>query len=69
VLRLARPVFQQRRKTLRHGVANATDGDTSLALRILEQVSIDPQRRPGTLALDEWDRLARAVAELSGDRG
>jgi 16S rRNA A1518/A1519 N6-dimethyltransferase RsmA/KsgA/DIM1 with predicted DNA glycosylase/AP lyase activity len=61
-------VFQQRRKTLRHGVANAAGGDTALAGRILERASIDPQRRPGTLALDEWDRLARAVAELSGDR-
>jgi 16S rRNA (adenine1518-N6/adenine1519-N6)-dimethyltransferase len=66
VLRLARLVFQQRRKTLRHGLAHALGGDAVAAAGLLQRVSIDATRRPGTLALDEWDRLARAVAELRG---
>jgi 16S rRNA (adenine1518-N6/adenine1519-N6)-dimethyltransferase len=67
VLRLARRVFQQRRKTLRHGVTHALGGDGAGAARALEAGAIDPQRRPGTLSLDEWDRLARAVATLSAE--
>lgn len=66
IIALARLVFQQRRKTLRHGVAHALAGDAATAARVLDRASIDPGRRPGTLALDEWDRLARAVAELTG---
>jgi 16S rRNA (adenine1518-N6/adenine1519-N6)-dimethyltransferase len=69
VIRLARPVFQQRRKTLRHGVANALRGDDVAALRALADASIDSGRRPGTLSLDEWDRLARAVSRLSAAPG
>jgi 16S rRNA (adenine1518-N6/adenine1519-N6)-dimethyltransferase len=64
VLALARPVFQARRKTLRHGVANALDGDVVLAGSALEAAGIDPKRRPGTLHLDEWQRLARAVRQV-----
>jgi len=64
VLDIARLVFQQRRKTLRHGVAHALGGDAAAAARALDEASIDSGRRPGTLGLDEWDRLARAVARL-----
>ena len=64
VLRLARPVFQQRRKTLRHGVAAALAGDRELATAALARASIHPSRRPGTLGLDEWRRLAHAVGRL-----
>ena len=64
VITLARLVFQQRRKTLRHGMTHALAGDAVAAARVLEAGAIDPQRRPGTLSLDEWDRLARAVAAL-----
>src|SRR5207253_9090584 len=53
VLALARPVFQARRKTLRHGVAKALDGDVTLAGNALSAAGVDPQRRPGTLQLDE----------------
>lgn len=63
VLDVARKVFQQRRKTLRHGVANVLGGDVAAASRILESTGIDAGRRPGTLSLDEWDRLARAVED------
>ena len=61
VIALARPVFQQRRKTLRHGMTHALGADAPLAAAALELAAVDPGRRPGTLGLDEWRRLARAV--------
>ena len=64
VLRLARPVFQQRRKTLRHGVGAALGGDGALAAAALAHAAIHPSRRPGTLGLDEWRRLVHAVERL-----
>lgn len=67
VIRLARLVFQQRRKTLRHGMTHALGGNAEAAARVLAEAAIDPQRRPGTLGLDEWDGLARAAGRLSGE--
>ena len=64
VIDLAKPVFQQRRKTLRHGLANALGGDTAAASDALAAAGVQPGRRPGTLGLDEWRQLARAVAQL-----
>ena len=64
VIDLAKPVFQQRRKTLRHGLANALGGDTTAANEALAAAGVQPGRRPGTLGLDEWRQLARAVAQL-----
>lgn len=64
VIGIAGPVFQQRRKTLRHGVANALGGDLTAAGAVLDGAGIDAGRRPGTLDLDEWRRLARAVAQV-----
>lgn len=61
VLSLARAAFQQRRKTLRHGVANALGGDRSAAEAALRQAGIDPRRRPETLDLEEWRALAAAA--------
>ena len=68
-IRLARPVFQQRRKTLRHGLTHALAGDGAAAAAALAAEGIDSRRRPGTLDLDEWRRLARAVARVRGERG
>lgn len=62
VLDLARSVFQLRRKTLRHGMTRALDGDEAAALHCLDAAGVDPGRRPGTLALVEWRELARAAA-------
>jgi 16S rRNA (adenine1518-N6/adenine1519-N6)-dimethyltransferase len=62
VLDLARGAFQMRRKTLRHGLARALDGDEQAAMRTLADAGIDPKRRPETLDLDEWRALARAAA-------
>lgn len=66
VVDAARLVFQQRRKTLRHGVEHALDSDAGAALGALAQAGLDPGRRPGTLAIDEWRRLARAMTEARG---
>lgn len=64
VLALAKPLFQSRRKTLRNGVSRALGGDLAGAAVALAAAGIDPGRRPGTLRLDEWELLARAVAEV-----
>jgi 16S rRNA (adenine1518-N6/adenine1519-N6)-dimethyltransferase len=63
-LALAKPLFQSRRKTLRNGVSRALGGDLAGAGLALADAGIDPGRRPGTLRLDEWELLARAVAEV-----
>ncbi|MFN2582361.1 MAG: 16S rRNA (adenine(1518)-N(6)/adenine(1519)-N(6))-dimethyltransferase RsmA [Candidatus Dormibacteria bacterium] len=68
VIRLARRVFQQRRKTIRHGIAHALGGEQAAARAALEAATIDSRRRPGTLDLDEWRRLAGAVAGV-GETG
>lgn len=65
LIALARPVFQQRRKTIRHGLAYALKGDGQAALRALDTAGIEPGRRPGTLGLDEWQSLAGAVHRLT----
>ena len=64
VLALARTVFQQRRKTLRQGLARALGGDRATAGAVLGEAGIDPMRRPGTLDLDEWRRLAGRAARV-----
>lgn len=64
VIDLAKPVFQQRRKTLRRGLANALGGDSNRAAEALAATGVHPGRRPGTLDLDEWRQLARAVEQL-----
>ncbi len=64
MLALARPLFQSRRKTLRNGVSRALGGDLAGAGVALADAGIDPGRRPGTLRLDEWELLARAVADV-----
>ncbi|HEX3605948.1 MAG TPA: 16S rRNA (adenine(1518)-N(6)/adenine(1519)-N(6))-dimethyltransferase RsmA [Candidatus Dormibacteraeota bacterium] len=66
VLTLARRAFTMRRKTLRHGVTHALDGDAARARAVLEAAGIDPGRRPGSLELGEWRALAAAAA---GDGG
>ena len=68
MIEVAGPVFQQRRKTLPHGVAHALGGDLAQARAVLAAAGIDPGRRPGTLDLDEWRRLARAVAPMREGR-
>jgi 16S rRNA (adenine1518-N6/adenine1519-N6)-dimethyltransferase len=66
VLTLARRAFTMRRKTLRHGVTHALDGDGARALAVLGAAGVDPGRRPGSLTLEEWRALATASAGGSG---
>jgi len=66
VIHLARLVFQQRRKTLRHGMTHALGGDAESARRALAVAGIDPGLRPGTLSLDMWQRLADAAGQVRG---
>jgi len=61
---VARAAFQFRRKTLRHGITRALDGDEAGALHCLRMAGIDPSRRPGALTLDEWRGLATAASDL-----
>ena len=62
-LRLARAVFQQRRKTLSHGMTHALGGEAP-ALEALRLAGVDSLRRPGTLRLDEWETLTRAATTV-----
>ena len=66
VLDIARATFQMRRKTLRHGITHAAGGDETRGMSWLEAAAIDPGRRPGTLDLDEWQRIAIAARTLRG---
>jgi 16S rRNA (adenine1518-N6/adenine1519-N6)-dimethyltransferase len=67
VLDLARAAFQMRRKTLRHGITHAAGGDERRGTAWLVEAGIDPGRRPGTLDLDEWHRIALAARTLDGE--
>lgn len=65
ILRVVRKAFGQRRKTLR----NTLGRDNGLGLpgegviEALEQVGIDPGRRPQTLSIDDFAALAGAIGE------
>jgi 16S rRNA (adenine1518-N6/adenine1519-N6)-dimethyltransferase len=58
LLRLARPIFQQRRKQLRHGLAMSLGLSPQRAAQLLELAQIDPAQRPGAIDLGQWVRLA-----------
>jgi len=66
VLDVARAAFQMRRKTLRHGITHAAGGDARRGLAWLEAAAVDPGRRPETLDLEEWGRIAVAARTLPG---
>ena len=63
VLEVARAAFQMRRKTLRHGLTHAAGGEEARAMEALGRSGVDPSRRPGTLDLEEWRRLAIALTD------
>jgi 16S rRNA (adenine1518-N6/adenine1519-N6)-dimethyltransferase len=65
ILDIARAVFQMRRKTLRHGITHAAAGDEARGMAWLKAAAIDSGRRPGTLDLDEWHRIAVAARTLA----
>ncbi len=59
--RVVSQAFSQRRKTLRNVLRPLIDGET------LDALGIDPQRRPETLALDEFARISRHVHAQPGE--
>jgi 16S rRNA (adenine1518-N6/adenine1519-N6)-dimethyltransferase len=65
IMALARPIFQQRRKQLHHGLAGALGIDSREASKLLMAARIDPASRPGALGTDEWVRLASEVSRSS----
>ncbi|MCX7621648.1 MAG: 16S rRNA (adenine(1518)-N(6)/adenine(1519)-N(6))-dimethyltransferase RsmA [Acidimicrobiales bacterium] len=62
VFALVRQAFGQRRKMLRRSLANLVTAEQFAA------TGIDPSRRPEHLGIEEWGRLAQAVA-LGGTEG
>ncbi len=67
LLQLARPIFQQRRKQLRHGVAVAMGVSPLRAGQLLELAQIDPAQRPGAIDLGEWVRLGAVLTGGAGE--
>ncbi|HWF57450.1 MAG TPA: 16S rRNA (adenine(1518)-N(6)/adenine(1519)-N(6))-dimethyltransferase RsmA [Candidatus Dormibacteraeota bacterium] len=65
-LDVARLAFQMRRKTLRHGITHAAGGEERRGMAWLAAAGIDPGRRPGTLDVAEWHRVAEAARTLDG---
>lgn len=55
VLRLSSLAFGKKRKMLRRSIGKFHGG-----MELLEMASIEPERRPETLTVDEWVALARA---------
>jgi 16S rRNA (adenine1518-N6/adenine1519-N6)-dimethyltransferase len=63
LFRIIRGSFHMRRKQLINTLEESLDLGKDTLDRLCRQVRIDPQRRGETLSLDEFARLARAVAE------
>ena len=63
--RVARAGFAQRRKQLRNGLAAGLGRPSDEVAAELEGVGVDPRRRPQTLSLEEWARVARAMGDPS----
>lgn len=56
VMRLAKMGFSQKRKMLRNSLGNTDEG-----MEQLKKAGIDPARRPETISIEEWIRLAKIV--------
>jgi 16S rRNA (adenine1518-N6/adenine1519-N6)-dimethyltransferase len=59
--KVVRGMFLQRRKTLLNALRPVADSFGRSAAELIEQVGVDPSRRPETLTLPEIARLSRAV--------
>jgi 16S rRNA (adenine1518-N6/adenine1519-N6)-dimethyltransferase len=64
VRRLTRSLFSQRRKQLGNLLRRISDD----AAEILDELAIDPNRRPETLRPDDFVRLARAIESRAAAR-
>jgi 16S rRNA A1518/A1519 N6-dimethyltransferase RsmA/KsgA/DIM1 with predicted DNA glycosylase/AP lyase activity len=63
---MARAVFQERRKKLSNGVANALGHDVNRGRLVVARAGLDEMQRPQTLDLSAWERLYRAYREVAG---
>lgn len=63
LMKMVRAAFSQRRKTLRNSLtkSGAFGAPAAAVLSGMEAAGIDPGRRPQTLALEEFVRLAREI--------
>lgn len=61
--RVARAGFSQKRKQLKNSLAGGLSLDIATATTLIETAGIDPRRRPETLSLEEWARLAQVYAQ------
>lgn len=64
--KVVRAAFNLRRKTLKQALTRSPllALPVEITLRALEHAQLDPQRRGETLSLEEFDRLAQALAML-----
>ncbi|MCS7197825.1 MAG: 16S rRNA (adenine(1518)-N(6)/adenine(1519)-N(6))-dimethyltransferase RsmA [Candidatus Bipolaricaulota bacterium] len=64
--KVVRAAFNLRRKTLKQALTRSPllALQPEIALKALDRAQLDPQRRGETLSLEEFDRLARALATL-----
>lgn len=60
-MKVVRAAFSQRRKTLRNSLTTSFGAPREAVLAALAASGIDDGRRPQTLALDEFTRLAREI--------
>jgi 16S rRNA (adenine1518-N6/adenine1519-N6)-dimethyltransferase len=58
---LATMAFQRKRKTIGNGLAMGLDRPKSEVEAALQQIGIDPMRRPQTLTVDEWLAITRGL--------
>lgn len=58
---LATMAFQRKRKTLSNGLSMGLDRPKSELDQVLTSIDIDSKRRPQTLGVDEWLRIAEAL--------
>jgi 16S rRNA (adenine1518-N6/adenine1519-N6)-dimethyltransferase len=63
LFRIVRGAFQMRRKQLTSTLAGALESDKEESARVCRVAGIDPRRRGETLTLEEFAKLARAVAD------
>lgn len=58
---LATMAFQRKRKTISNGLSMGLDRPKRELDGILENLGVDPQRRPQTLSVEEWLAIAEAL--------
>jgi 16S rRNA (adenine1518-N6/adenine1519-N6)-dimethyltransferase len=67
---VVKAAFSHRRKTLRNSLlaSNLPRVESRLLDAALEEADIEPRRRPESLGLQEFLRLAKALELVNGDR-